>query len=315
MKALGAAVLFVAGLVALTFWGMRPQVKTALPTVNEVPKSTVPAEVTYPCRIVPRESVWASTQVTGPLEAVLVDVGQMVTDGQVLARVKSGAAAPGLAAMEKNAADDHVRQVTVRFNATRAEAKRWQAEVLRTRAAMARAEPVFRKQELLNQAGATPRLVFENARAEYERAARELTAAEEASRVADNAAARAADELAAAQAMSKEKARAAVEAVAGMDTAEIHAPAAGLVVERRVQVGQAITEGNRAELFRIALHPELLRAVFDKSAELRAGQPVAIRSGGVEIRAVVGQGSGADFESRLGAVTAGGECVGVVRVN
>ena len=314
MKSAFAALVLVSCAVALAFFGMRSGPgKGVTQQVVLKPQPMVVAEVSYPCRIVPRESVWAGTPILGPVEAVYVDVGQMVTDGQVLARVNSGAVAPGLAGMERDASADHVREVTVRLAVASAAAKRLQVDVTRARSAVGQAEPVFRKQEMLNAAGATPRLVFETAKAEYKRASRELSGVEEESRVADNLAARIADELGAAQVTAKEKAGALVAAAAGMAAAEIHAPAAGLVVERKISVGDAVMEGNKSELFLIAVKPELLRAEFQGDVGLRVGQVVAIRAGGVEIRAVLGDGGGADFESRLGAVGVGTECSGTVR--
>lgn len=313
-----AAVLLVGGVACVAFFSSRsPVTAPKSVTVPEAKPLTAPApqvEKSFRCRIVPQQTVLASTPVTGQIEAVYADVGQTVTDGQVLARVKSGTETPLVANMEKDASQDHFREVAARLAAARGEARRLQAEAARARAVLARNEPLFRKQELLNSAGATPRLVYENARAEHERAMQDATAAEETSRQADNLVARTADEQREAEQLAKDKAKAAVAVAAGVATAEIHAPAAGIVIERKIESGGMVTEANRTELFRIAVHPELLRAEFDSGVPLKQGQAISIHAGEVQIRAVMTTETGADFESHLGSVTMGTPCSASVQI-
>ena len=316
-KSAAAAVLLVGGVASVAYFSSRPPKPQPTPVIapelNPLPVPAAKVEQSFPCRIVPQQTVLASTPATGPIEAVYADVGQTVTDGQILARVKSGTETPLIAGMEKDASQDHVREIAARLTAARAEARRLQAEAARARATLARNEPLFRKQELLNNAGATPRLVFENARAEHERDVQDLAAAEEASRQADNLVSRTADDQREAEQVAREKARTAVAVASGVATAEIHAPAAGVIIERKIAAGGDVTEANRTELFRIAIHPELLRAEFDPGVSLKPGQSISIHAGGVQIRAVMSE-TGADFESHLGSVTMGTRCSASVQI-
>jgi len=100
----------------------------------------------------------------------------------------------------------------------------------------------------------------------------------------------------------------------GVATAEIHAPAAGLVVERRIAPGESVTAQNRAELFRIATQPELLRAEFDPGNHLQPGKAVSINAGDTQIRATVNDTNSADFESRIGTVRPGVPCQASMRI-
>ena len=314
-KAGALAVLLVGGVAGLAIFGLRdPPKVTAKPPSMPVPQPRQTIEQSFPCRIVPRESVWASTAITGPVEAVYVDVGQTVADGQVLARVHSEGTAPVVANSEEEAARALAGESKARLTVARNEAKRLQAEVLRARSTVARVEPVFRKQQLLNQAGATQRLVFEKSRDEYQHAAAELAVAEEASRQADNAVSRMQDQQQQAIHLIREKSRAAIAATVGVATAEIHAPAAGLVVERRIAPGESVTAQNRAELFRIATQPELLRAEFDPGIHLQSGEAISIHAGDTQIRATVNDANAADFESRIGTVRPGVPCQARVRI-
>lgn len=307
-QAAGLAVAVVGGGVWLVLRSGAPtNVPAPVVTQPESAQQHVPAPQTFPCRVVARETVAASTTVSGAVDSVLVDVGTAVTDGQVMAVIGTAArASPALAVTGSVS--------TAQIAGSRSEAAELQAAVGRLRVKTTAAKAAFDKQDLLNRAGVTPRLVFENARAERDRLAGELASAEEASRLADNALAKLEDLRREQERQELALRRGVAAAAQQLAIAEVHAPVAGMVVERNIAAGELVTDKNRAALFRIAPHPELLRAEFGQDAGLKAGQVVAIRAGGVEIRAVVGDGGAADFESRLGAVGMGTECSGTVRL-
>ncbi len=133
-KAGAFAVLLVGGVAGLAIFGLRDSPKvTAKPPSTPIPQPPRTMEQSLPCRIVPRQTVWASTLITGPVEAIYVDVGQTVADGQVLARVHSEAAAPVVANSEEDAARALAGESKGRLTVAQTEAKRLQAEVLRPR--------------------------------------------------------------------------------------------------------------------------------------------------------------------------------------
>ncbi len=264
---------------------------------KKVVVTAAPAERSFACRVVARETVAAGTALSGTVETVLVDVGAMVADGQVLAIVGRPSAAFMIPRPWAGA--------TV---SARKEAEELAARVKQRRVWLAQAETLFRRQELLNREGATPRRVYENALAERDRLAAELAAEEEASRLADNALARLEDQERDASVRNRD----AVAALASAANAEVHAPAAGLVVERNIAAGELVTDANRVALFRIAPQPELLRAEFEP---LPAGERISLRVGNVSVGAAVGEsGKFADFESRMAAVRPGSPCTVTVRI-
>jgi multidrug efflux pump subunit AcrA (membrane-fusion protein) len=303
--AAGLAVVLVLGVAGLAWVGMR----RATPAKVEAPGFEqkvvrVPAEQSFACRVVARETVAASTPVSGAVDRVLVDVGMGVVDGQVLAVIgRAAALLPASVAGGTISAPQ--------MAGARREAAELQASVTRLRVRAAAARVAFEKQELLNRAGVTPRLVFENARAERDRMAAELSTTEEASRLADNAVAKLEDlqreQVRDEVAQQKNAAAAALQAA----IAEVHAPVAGMVVERNIAAGELVTDANRAALFRIAPHPELLRAEF---AALAPGRVVAIRVGDVLVSGTVGEGGTfADFESRTAVVAPGSPCTVTIK--
>ena len=306
-QAAGLAVALVGGGVWFVVRSGTP-LTVPMPVVTE-PQTQKPAVAsqTFACRVVARETVAASTPVTGAVDRVLVDVGTAVTDGQVMAVIGTATGASPVLAATAGVS-------TAQIVGSRREAAELQAAVGRSRIKATAAKAAFDKQEVLYRAGVTPRLMFESARAERDRLAGESTTSEEASRLADNVLAKLEDLQSEQNRQELARRRMAAAAAQQSAIAEVHAPVAGMVVEQNIAAGELVTNANRAALFRIAPHPELLRAEFGGDAGLKAGQVVAIRAGGVEIRAVMGDGGAADFESRLGAVGMGTKCSGTVRL-
>ncbi len=261
------------------------------------PAPVGPQERSFACHVVARETVAAGTVLSGNVESVRVDVGSVVTDGQVLAIVG-----------KPPAASLNPAPAAAAITAARKYSDSLQTSVALRRLTLARAQQVFAKQELLNREGATPRLVYEKALADRDRSAAELAAEEEASRAADNTLAKLEDQQRATLTQNRE----AVTALTAAAAAEVHAPAAGMVVERNILPGQPVTEANRAALFRIAPHSELLRAEF---ATLPAGQAVSIHAENVSLSATVGEsGRFADFESRTASLRPGTPCTVTLRI-
>ena len=296
MRYWGISTLVIA-LVGCRSGGERPPVSAEKKEVV----AAAPAERSFACQVVARETVAAGTALSGTVETVLVDVGAMVADGQVLAIIGR----PAAALMNP-------RPWAGATVAARKEAEGLAFRVKQQRVLLTQAETLFRRQELLNREGATPRRVYEGARAERDRLAAELAAEEEASRMADNALARLEDQEREASARNLD----AVAALASAANAEVHAPAAGLVVERNIAAGELVTDANRMALFRIAPQPELLRAEFDA---LPAGERISLRVGDVSVGAalaatVAESGKFADFESRMAAVRPGSPCTVTVRI-
>src|SRR5262249_51857911 len=138
--------------------------------------STEPAnEVTLQGKIRPQHVIGVAANVPGFIETFLVEPGQDVYQGQVLARI----GAQGLestreaAAATLERAQEQVTRAEAGVAATRMEGSRSEADAQRARMALDRVEKVYARQRTLHAEGATPRLTYEKAEAEYNAAQKE----------------------------------------------------------------------------------------------------------------------------------------------
>jgi len=312
--AVAVAVLFIVAAIVVRPAPIREH-PHPVPKPANAPERT---QQSFPCAIVPRETVAAVAAVNGRIAAVFAKIGQTVTEGQVLARIESQALSSAAKGSSFSAAgtETEATRLAQEMAQARAESARLQREVARARDRAVRAEPVFKRQELLNREGATPRLTFEKAEAEWENAARELAAAEESSRQADNAASRLADQVLESKRMLTETSHLAAAAQTGMAATEVHAPSAGLVISSNASVSSPVQPNQ--ELFQIAVNPNLLRAEFRPSFTLPQQQPVFLAISGLQIRTTVTESTPertfADFESSTAPVSPGMPCVALVRI-
>ena len=158
-------------------------------------------QVTLSGAIRPQHVVGVGAQVNGVIDAFLVDVGQDVYQGQVLARIGS----QGLESSREAAASavDHAQERVIRAEAAvagaRLEQSRADAEAQRARFAMERAEAAYSRQQLLFSQGATPRLVYEKAEREYDSARTEFAVMDKAARATAERVQSALQEVASAQ--------------------------------------------------------------------------------------------------------------------
>lgn len=186
-----------------------------------------------------------ATQYPGRIAEILVDEGDHVTRGEVLARMD----ARGLVA-RRDQADAQIRQAESALESARStlalrEAQRRSADALLTQRIAERRvarQHVLREQRLL-ASNATSRQLFEDAQATYDRAAAAVTAAE-----AEIRASQAAVEVAKSE---NGRARAAIEAAQStkreleveIDESTLRAPRAGRVQYRVAQPGEVLGAG------------------------------------------------------------------------
>src|SRR5260370_6179802 len=122
--------------------------------------------------------------VEGIFEIVLVEQGQEVAEGQVLARIKNQGleTAQEQATLDAEQSQTRVSNMETAILAARLDAARADAELVRARSESSRLEKIYLRQEMLQREGATPRLVFEKAQKDYTTAQQELTTAQDLAR-------------------------------------------------------------------------------------------------------------------------------------
>ena len=210
-------------------------------------------EVTLQGKIRPQHVLGVAANVPGFVEAFLVEPGQEVYQGQVLARIGAqgleSAREAASAALER--AQEQVTRAEGAVSAARMEASRSEADAQRARMALERVEKVYARQRTLFQEGATPRLTYEKAAADYEAAQKESSIMDAAARAGRERVQSAMDEVAGARKLAEGRSRDLEQAQQDLAAAEVHSPVDGYVVSRKGEVGKP-ADGLGSEFFQIA---------------------------------------------------------------
>ena len=241
------AVLAGAGAGALSLhWKSR----TAAPAHKSGVSPIAAPEVTLSGKLRPQHITAVKAGIEGDIDSLIVDVGEDVFAGEVLAQIgvsalenQRDAAAAAVIAAEQQVSKAESNVANARLEASRAEADRQ-----RSRTALDKAHAVYDRQEMLNLAGATPRLTWEKAQRDLQTAQQEYDALEKAERLAADRQRSALNDLAEAQKAVAERNAALAAARDNMQSGEVHSPVDGVVVGRNGEVGQPAS----ADLFEIA---------------------------------------------------------------
>jgi multidrug resistance efflux pump len=238
-------------------------------------------QVTLSGAIRPQHIVGVGAQVNGVIEAFLVDVGQDVYQGQVLARIGTQGldSSRDAAASAVEHAQERVSRAETAVAGARLEQSRADAEAQRARFAMQRAEAVHSRQQLLFSQGATPRLAWEKAQGEYDSARAEFAVMDKAARATAERVQSALEEVASAQKILAGENQRLEESQAAFEAADVHAPVDGLLVGRNGEIGKQAQEFGE-NLFQIATDTYALEVALEPQPpvlkRLRPGQPALI---------------------------------------
>jgi multidrug resistance efflux pump len=214
------------------------------------------------------------SKIEGSIEAFLVDVGDEVFEGQVLARIGSGnlETQREQASAQVELAQQQVATAESAVASAKMEASRADADMERARLQVDRTQKVFERQTTLHKAGATPKLKFEAAVAEYEASVKEFEIMDKASRAAREGVQTANNKLTAAKANLEERAGDLEDAQGAFEAAEVRSPVAGVVVGRQGEVGKPSRDyGDQlvqiaTDLFQLEVvadaRPEILKRIY-----------------------------------------------------
>jgi multidrug resistance efflux pump len=254
-----------AGAVSVLWREHRPAAKQPPKAQTAAPPET---ELSLPGRIQARHVVPVGVRVSGKLEAFDVEVGQEVYAGQLLAHItnESLKTTQDQAALAVQQAQAQIDDLDRNLIAARLEASRARADAVRARTEFERAEKNFRRQKMLLDAGATPRLVYDKSEKDFNNNRLEF---ESLRTIADQAESR----ITAMQ-KQQESARkdlddqnkAAEEATAELAAGELHSPVDGIVTARRGEVGDDVNP-SIPDLFQIATDLGQLDVVIDANPE------------------------------------------------
>jgi multidrug resistance efflux pump len=271
-----ALALFAAGVFALR----RSHAKPAPVPVSAAPVAA--SEITLTGSIQPAQVINIRVPVDGTVEQFMADVGQHVSDGEILARIRNPrlVAAQQMAKLDAEQAQNRLSQLESALLAARLEVSRSEADAMRIKSDLNQAEKTFERQKTMFQEGVTPRLAFEKAEHEYislQAAAQNLAA------TAKNAADRVdstTKELEPARKALAQKTSDLEDAEAEAAVGEVNSSADGMVIARRGQPGQPVSPA-MSDLFQIAVDPQVFQVVANTVARIQPGQTVAIQIAGV----------------------------------
>jgi multidrug resistance efflux pump len=276
ISALLAIVLFVAaGVYAVRRRAPAPN------SVQPIAQNTRPAEISLPATLRAARTVAVPVPIEGKIEAFLVEVGDEVYEGQLLAHVRSEAleAVKQAAETDLEGAETRVRTLEASLSAARLEASRASADASRVRNDLDRASKNFQRQKMLLDAGATPRLVFEKAQNEYTALEAESKKLDLVSSSADERITSVQRELDAARKLLQGKSEDLETVTAHLGTGDVLSPATGVVVSRKGQPGD-IVHPSMNDLFQIASDLSTMQAVAEASpaqiAGIKPGQPATV---------------------------------------
>jgi multidrug resistance efflux pump len=245
-------VVIAAALIGVLVWRRQPARASAHKNGAAV-QPGLANEITLQGKIRPQHTIGVAANVPGFIETFLVEPGQDVYQGQVLARVGS----QGLESTREaaSAALEHAQeQVTRAENGlaqARMEGSRSDAEAQRAQMVLERLQKAYARQKTLYAEGATPRLVFEKAEADYNAAQKEYDIVSNAVRTGREHIQAAQNDVTAARKMVETKQQELNAAQADLAAAEVRSPVDGYVVSRKGEVGKPADEFGE-DFFRIA---------------------------------------------------------------
>jgi multidrug resistance efflux pump len=251
------------------------------PAVSPPAPAPTAVEITVSGQVQAANVVNVPAPVDGTIDELMANVGDVVIEGKLLARIKN----PKLATAETEAQSDVERQrnrigtLESAVIAARLEVSRTEADQTRVKQELEKADKEYQRQESMFRQGITPRVVYERAQQEYNAYKADSEKLAEVAKDAANRVSSLTDELQTARADLDQKKGAVDQAHAESGSGEVRSPAEGIVVARCCQVGESVT-GASTNLFQIAGDlTQLQVAAFADAAtieKIHPGQMAAI---------------------------------------
>jgi multidrug resistance efflux pump len=282
----GGAVLLVAALAIGFALNRRAHTQKPLPTgastVVDSPAVFDGAEATLTGHAEARTTVMVGAPIEGVLETWFVEINQEVYLDQLLGRIRNLKleASAQRAQTELDKTQAHLTSLGGDEIAARMEASRAAADQIRVRSELDRLEKDYRRQKMLMQDGATPRLTFEKSERDFLAAQKESETLEAAAKQADERVAAVAHDLEATKGVLAENAEAVEQGKAAAAAREIRSPADGVVIARKGQPGEPV-DPSMIDLMQVATDLTSVQVVLTPEprvlARIHTGQTASVR--------------------------------------
>jgi multidrug resistance efflux pump len=217
----------------------------------------------------PQHVVSFGSTMTGNIEAFTVEVGEDVFQGQVLARIGAGELETDRqnATLDLEKTQEDVSKAEANVNTARMELSRAEADAARSRLALDRTQKVADRQSTLFRAGATPKLAYEKAVAEYEAATKDFEVMDNALRAARDGVRQAELQVEAAKRRVTEKAGALEAIDQDFENAEVKSTVDGVLVQRKGEIGKPASEAGN-DMFTVATDIFALEVVVEPTPDI-----------------------------------------------
>ncbi len=241
-----------------------------------------PTEVSLVGKIQARSIVNVSAPIDGTVDNYLVDVGEEVFEGELLAHIKNAAldSAHQAAQVDAARAQSHIAELESHIISARLEASRARSEAVRAKGEYERAEKDYKRQQILVEAGATPRLTYEKAQRDFENAKANYEGTDTRAQNAEDRVGSLAKEIDNAKSAAAAKIKELDNAEAQVASGEVRSPVNGLVVARSGQAGDPVDPAMK-DLLQIAVDLSALEVAVDPEPrvlqQLKQGQPALIQ--------------------------------------
>lgn len=276
----GCLILLAIAAGAITVW-RQEQAKPAAVIAPVPPPVEVSGDLSLSGKVEARNVVAVKPPSAGTVEEYLVNEGEEVYEGQLLARLNNPTLSNEREQAKERAdkAQERVNQLESQMLAARLEVSRGRAEAARVKDEYARAERNYQRQSMLNQQGATPRLTFEKAQKEYEAAKLDYESIAARQQVSESRITDLTRDIDAAKKTLEERNNDLEDAEANLQATQVHAPVDGIVIFRKGDAGVEVQLGDD-DLFQIATDLGNLQVVLEvdeaQQQKIKEGTPAAV---------------------------------------
>jgi HlyD family secretion protein len=279
--AAAVVLLAIASAGGVALYRARSAVKPPAPPMTGPPPAAVAGDISLSGTIEAAQTVDVPVPVEGTIDAIDVEVGDEVFEGQLLARIRSTTLTS-----ERDRAKEELESAQTRASnlesvliAARLEASRASADATRARGDFERLNSLAERERLLLREGATPRVKAETAQKEMEAARAEYEALRERVRVADERVSALTRDLDALRRSLEEKTLHLEEAEAALTAADVLSPADGVVVAIKGVEGDEVAP-SIADFVRISVDPSQLLLIVEAPppvlAKIQPGMPAVV---------------------------------------
>lgn len=281
----GVSILIAGGAVAygVVWRHQREETRARQQAVKQAAAAAQsPSEIVLPGKIQAKQTVAVAAPIEGTLDRYLVDVGDEVFEGEVLAHIKNEKLESAEANAQSDAERMHTKMVDLEsaLIAGRLEASRARADATRAKAEYDRTEKIYLRQKMLVGEGATPRLVFEKAERDYQIAKADYEGQEALAKKAEDRVATLTKDIELSKAVMAAKDQDLEDTKAQVASGDVRSPVNGVLVGRRGGPGDTVNPGMR-DLLQIAVDLSSLEVVVDpdprSASRIRQGQAALVQ--------------------------------------